>query len=649
MTHLHIDIETFSSADLKKTGVHAYAESPDFEILVVAFAIGAEPAKCYDWDELPDYFFEMLEDDRILKFAHNAAFERTCFTAKGYPTPASAWRCTMVKAFYCGLPGKLDQLSTVLGLQNAKLKSGTMLINYFCKPAKPTKINGGRLRNLKEHNRVKWAELSDYCRVDVEAERELVSKLSDVRMPADEWQYWQIDQEINDRGVLIDKKFAESVLQIHERNVERLIERTKEITKLDNPNSLPQVKEWIGSRVGKNINALTKDAVKDLLSTETDTAVREVLQIRQQLGKTSIKKYTAMLDGLCRDNRVRGLFQFYGANRTGRWAGRRVQLQNLPRIDFKLDALQTARNVVGSADFELTELLFENIPSTLSQLIRTSIIAPKGRALVACDFSAIEARVIAWLAGEQWRLEVFQTHGKIYEASASKMFNIPIETIDKDSPYRQRGKVAELALGYQGGVGALVTMGGDRLGLTAPEMQTIVDRWRASNPKIVQMWYRFQNLATLAVKNGRAYFDEQTRITFSGTPQALRIKLPSGRELIYWGARIARNRFGKDSIQYWGQDDKGRFTLIDTYGGKITENLVQAISRDLLIYSMKQVKEQLPVDLVLHVHDEAVVECREDLAERILSEMEQIMSVGPAWAKGLPLNAEGFTSKFYRK
>jgi DNA polymerase len=649
MTHLHIDIETFSSVDLKKTGVHAYAESPDFEILVVAFAVGSAPVLVFDWDDLPAYFFEMLQDPSIMKFAHNAAFERTCFAALGYDTPPEQWRCTMVKAFYCGLPGKLETLSNVLALTHGKLKTGTALINYFCKPVKATKVNGGRTRNAKDHNPVKWQELKTYCAGDVEAEREIVKNLSGVTMHPDEWKYWAIDQRINDRGVQVDTALVDAVLEINKAHTEQLIARTKEITKLDNPNSLPQVKEWISAKIGKEINALTKDAVKDLLNQVTDTAVREVLQIRQQLGKTSIKKYTAMTAGLCSDGRVRGLFQFYGAMRTGRWAGRRVQLQNLPRIDFKSGPLDTAREVMKSNDYDLSELLYENIPDTLSQLIRTAIVAKPRSSIVACDFSAIEARVIAWLAGEAWRLEVFQTHGKIYEASASKMFNIPLESIGKDSPYRQRGKVAELALGYQGGVNALITMGGDRLGLSEPEMKAIVERWRLANPKIVQMWYRFQNLATLAVKNGRAYHDPTTRLVFSGTPQALRVKLLSGRELIYWGARIARNRFGSDAIQYWGTNDKGQFTLIDTYGGKLAENIVQAISRDLLCYAMSEMNKQLNADLILHVHDEIAVEADESEAEAVLEQMEQIMSKGPAWAKGLPLGADGFFGKYYKK
>jgi DNA polymerase len=643
--HLHIDIETFSDVDLKSAGVHKYCESDAFEILVVAFALNDQPAECYDWKDLPEYFFEMLEDENVMKFAHNAAFERTCFAAEGYPTPATSWRCTMVKALYCGLPGSLDKLSTILHLQNAKLKSGTALINYWCKPVKATKINGGRTRNLKEHNLDKWNDFKEYCRMDVEAEKELVHALDSIKMRVADWQDWALDQEINDKGVLIDEALVDAATALSDTHNEALIERTKILTRLDNPNSLAQIKSWLSDRTGRTITDLTKDAVKELLKSESDTAIREVLQIRQQLGKTSVKKYVAMTAGACDDGRSRGLFQFYGANRTGRWAGRRVQLQNLPRNEIK--DLTTARYVVRDTDYDLVSMFYDDIPDTLSQLIRTAIIPAKGMSLVACDFSAIEARVIAFLAGEEWRLKVFQSHGKIYEASAAQMFNIPIETIGKDSPYRQRGKVAELALGYQGGVNALLRMGGDRLGLSEFEMQTIVDKWRSVNPMIVKMWADFNQLALMAVSNGRAY-THASGITFSGTPNSMRVRLLSGRELIYWGAKVVKGRFG-NVVKYKGVDDRNQWTDIDTYGGKLVENIVQAVSRDLLVHSMHRIKEEVFGDMILHVHDEVAIECRTEIAEDNLKQMEQIMAEPPIWAQGLPLSSEGFVGQFYKK
>lgn len=644
--HLHIDIETYSEIDIKKAGAHAYAEHDSFEILIVAFSIGTEQTQCYSWDDLPEYFFEMLEDDNIIKVAHNAAFERTCFNAMGYFTQAKAWRCTMVKALYCGLPGSLDQLSTILGLTNAKLKSGTALINYWCKPVKPTKINGGRTRNLPEHNPEKWAQFIEYCIGDVNAEKEILRKLSPIKMPLAEWELWALDQEINDNGVKLDTGLLDGALFIDGLSKEALNERLKEITQLDNPNSLEQLKRWVSDQTSQEVKQLTKDAVKDLLKQDLPSAVREVLQIRQQTGKTSVKKYSAMGAGLCEDGRVRGLFQFYGANRTGRWAGRRVQLQNLPRHSIKDMAL--ARNLVKSKDFGLVDTCYSDIPDTLSQLIRSAIVPEKGFSLVACDFSAIEARVLSWMAGETWRLDVFATHGKIYEASASKMFNIPIDEIDKDSPYRQRGKVAELALGYQGGVNALVAMGGDRLGLSSAEMDAIVKRWRVANPKITALWSEIGNLALLAVKNGKAYRHELSGVLFSGSPNLLKILLPSGRELVYFGARIARNRFGNDAIQYKGVDDAKRWGYIDTYGGKLVENIVQAISRDLLAIALIECKK-LTGAIVLHVHDEIGLEVPKLLAEHTLEKMELIMSTPPTWAKSLPLAAEGFIGDFYRK
>lgn len=643
MKHLHIDIETYCDLDLKKVGAHKYAAHDSFRILVVAWSYGLNtPIECCEWEKLPEHVRADLTDTDVMKVAHNAAFERTCLAAVGIPTPPDQWRCSMVKALYCGLPGKLEDLSKVLGLKSGKLSTGTALINYFCKPCKPTKTNGGRLRNLPEHNPVKWQELKTYCTGDVAAEMEIVTMLAPIKMPLEEWRVWQLDQHINDRGVAVDEQLVRNAIAISEHHAQRLAERAKEITGLSNPNSLPQLKKWLTRNTGEDICGLAKADV-DRLLISAEGAVREVLLIRQQLGKTSVKKYTSMLDGLL-NGRVQGLFQFYGANRTGRWAGRRVQLQNLPRNHMK--DLEAARAIVKAGDYELLNMLYSEIPDVLSQLVRTALIPAEGHKLYVSDFSAIEARVLAWLAGEEWKLEVFRTHGKIYEAAAARMFGVPIESIRKSSDYRQRGKVAELALGYQGAEGALVNMGADKMGLTMGEMKTIVEKWRQANPKISQFWRDVQDVSIMAVSTGKSYVHTSSGIRFTGSPGLMKIGLPSGRELVYWGARLDKNRFGRTALRYYGIDDKKRFASIDTYGGKLVENIVQAVSRDLLVYALVRVASEVSeAQIVLHVHDEIACESQHE----VLNKIERIMSEPPEWAKGLPLGAEGFSAEFYQK
>jgi DNA polymerase bacteriophage-type len=646
---IHLDIETFSSVDLKTCGVYRYTSSPDFQIMLLAYAFDNGPVKVVEWDELtvPSEVMEAFHDPETIKYAHNAAFERLCFRAIGIDIPVEQWRCTAVKAAYCGLPMALGQLSIALKLgEKGKLSTGQSLIRYFCMPAKPTKANGGRTRNLPHHNPQKWAEFKTYVKYDVISEMEVHSLLKPFTMPSSEWRAYQLDQHINDRGIRIDTGMAGKAIEIDTINTEQLRNRAKALTGLDNPNSPSQLRDWICSRLQKEIKSLAQEAVKNLLDQTEDRTAREVLTIRQKTSRTSIKKYAAMLACAGKDNRARGLFQFYGAGRTGRWAGRLIQLQNLPRN--YMDDLAQARSFVAAGDYDSLEMLYD-ISDTLSQLIRTALVPSEGRVFAVADFSAIEARVIAWLAGENWRLEVFRTHGKIYEASASKMFNVPIEQIGKGSDLRSKGKVAELALGYQGGVEALRKMGGEKMGLSDEDMEIIVAKWRAANKNITALWSDFQKLALEAIRGKCVRKHAGTGIVFKVADGALKIQLPSGRELIYWNAQVCSNRFGREGIRYRRIDQTIRqWVWIDTYGGKLTENIVQAIARDLLLHSMFKL-EKYGVPIVAHIHDEVV--CEIDTWEQA-SSLEQIidlMSVSPEWAADLPLGADGYTCEFYKK
>lgn len=654
MSHLHIDIETYCSVDIRKAGAYRYTQGVDFEILMVAYAFDDEPVTVVDLaagELLPERFTTALTNPQITKMAHNAVFERQAFKQWGYDIPADQWECTAVKSAYCGLPLSLAQVSAALKLDadgKAKAASGKALIRYFSIPCRPTKKNGGRTRNYWHHDREKWEAFKAYCAQDVEAERAIHRRLAKYPIPAWERANYVLDQKINDRGVKLDLDLAYAAMAIDATNVARLMQDARDITGLSNPNSLAQLKEWLGDMLGKEINSLDKDAVNSLLEVVGEGPVRDMLSIRKRLSKSSVKKYMAMPACAGFDDRARGLLQFYGAGRTGRWAGRLIQLQNLPRN--YIEDLDGARQLLKTGDLDTLKAAYPDVSSTLSQLIRTALVASEGHVFAVADFSAIEARVLAWVAGETWRMDVFNTHGKIYEASASAMFKVPIEEITKGSDIRAKGKVAELALGYQGGVGALKTMGGERMGLSELEMQNIVGVWRESNPSVCKFWRNVEQCAKRAIRNPhRAVLGgniKNLKFLFDGS--CLRILLPSGRCLFYHKARFGTNRFGRESIQYKGRGPQGGWVTLGTYGGKLTENIVQAIARDLLAFAM-QTLDKNGFDLALHVHDEAIAEVPTDQAEDSLAEIEKLMAIRPIWAKDLPLSADGYTTPYYKK
>lgn len=652
MELLHIDIETYSSENIKKTGSYKYMESLDFEILMVAYAFNDEKVQIIDLaqgEKLPTRFIDALSDEKIIKMAHNANFERNAFRTIGYDIPTEQWFCTMIHSAYCGLPLGLGDISVVLGLSEdkAKMSSGKALIKYFCEPCKPTKTNGKRSRNMWYHNKQSWNEFKRYCINDVEAEREIENQL--INYPIPEWEMlnYRLDQKINDTGLLVDLDFANIAISFDNRYKNGLIQRAKEITGVDNPNSASQLKKWLEKATGKEIKSLAKDKIQPIIDEVEDASVLEVLDIRKKLSKTSTKKYPAMFNCACYDHRVRGLFQFQGGNRTGRWAGRLVQLQNLPRN--YIEPIETAREIVASGDYEMSEIMYGNMSNLLSQLIRTSFIASEGYTFGVADFSAIEARVIAWLANETWRLDVFSTHGKIYEASASMMFNVPIENITKGSELRNKGKIAELALGYQGSVGALERMGGASMGLTKDEMKSIVDKWRRTNKAVVRFWKNCEACATKAIRTRQPVWDRYKRLLFDCDGQVMTIQLPSGRKLHYQEPSFYINKFGMEAIQYKGMVQETRkWDWIGTYGGKLVENIVQAVARDVLADSMQRL-DSAGFKLVMHVHDEAIAEIPKNKDEAKLSEMCEIMGTEIPWAKGLPLDADGYITDFYKK
>lgn len=669
MDVLHIDIEAYSSIDIRKAGAYRYCRSIDFEVLLVAFAFNDEPTKIIDLaagEKLPNRFTEALLDNKVKKVAHNAVFERQCFEQIGYKTPVEAWECTAIKSAYCGLPLALGKVSEALNLTSTKLATGKALIRYFCVPCKPTKTNGKRFRNFYYHNLEKWEDFKKYCIQDVEAEREICKRLAKYKIPKFERDNWILDQKINDKGVLLDLSMAKNATRIHSIYVSELIERAKELTGLDNPNSPAQLKKWLSNALGKPITTLAKNELNSLINEVEDGTIKEVLRIRKKLSKTSVKKYIAMLICACLDGRARGLFQFYGASRTGRWAGRLIQLQNLPQN--KIKALEEARALIANNDYvgtinickRITEEIGKegyelDLSDLLSQLIRTTLIAKEGHTFSVADFSAIEARVIAWYASEEWRLEVFKGDGKIYEASASMMFNEPIENCQKTSGngLRAKGKVAELALGYQGGVGALKAMGGERMGLSETEMKTIVTKWRKANPKVVKLWKDVNNYAMIALKNkGRRVFSKCKKLAYFYNGEVLQIRLPSGRCLFYFEPKLSTNHFDNKCIKYKGiHSETKKWVDLETYGGKLVENIVQATARDLLAFSMQNLDAN-GFDISLHVHDEAAAEIPdrgEELNEEKLIEMCDIMSIRPDWAKDLPLTADGYLTPFYKK
>ena len=657
--HLSIDLETFSSVDLKKSGMFKYIESPDFQILLFAYSLNGAPVQIVDLamgEPLPPWLITALTDPNFIKHARNAAFEWCCLSrAFGYYLPIEQWRCDMVHSLYCGYPASLDAAGKAVGLpqDKQKLNSGKALIRYFCVPCKPTKTNGGRTRNLPQHDPARWQLFKEYCKQDVVTEMEIEKRLEAFPVPDFVQKEWETDMRINARGVAVDMRLVKSALNIGYNVRTTLTEEAMQISGLRNPNSVKQLRLWLGEEMDEELPSLNKETVASLLGREDNNdIVQRMLEIRQELGKTSTKKYDAIEAAVCADGRVRGLLQFYGANRTGRWAGRLVQVQNLPKT--YTEPLPLARELVKAEQPDALRLIYGGISDTLSQLIRTTFIAPPGHTLVDADFSAIEARVISWLAGEQWRLDVFRTHGKIYEASASQMFGVPLEKIVKGNPeytLRQKGKVAELALGYQGSTGALIKMGAFEMGLTEEELPDIVARWREANKRIRDLWYAMENAAVKVVAEGGSVgvgrvllsreFDYNTGADY------MTILLPSGRKLYYVTPKIGQNQWGKPSITYMGMEQATkRWGEVETYGGKLVENCVQAIARDCLACSVERL-EAAGLPVAFHVHDEVVIDI--DTAAADLKTVIQLMGEPMPWAVDLPLGADGWTGDFFRK
>lgn len=644
MCVLSIDIETFSDVDLTKCGVYAYSDSPAFEILLFAYAFDDEPTAVIDiacGEPLPHRVLAALEDASIIKTAFNAQFERTCISRYlGCHLSSEGWQCTAVQSALLALPLSLDAVGEVLDIQRKKLKEGTDLVKFFSMPCKATKANGGRTRNLPEHDSEKWERFKAYCIRDVDAEREIRRKLQKYPIPDSEMELYRMDQEINDRGILVDQELVASAVLCDNQYREMVTARAYELTGLSNPNSPAQIKSWLADR-GVETESLDKKSVKSLM-TETDGEVLEVLKLRLLMAKTSVKKYEAIERSVCSDGRVHGLLQFYGANRTGRWAGRLVQVQNLPQnhiVDLEL-----ARELVKKQQFEDLDLLFDSTPGVLSELIRTAFVPKPGCRFIVADFSAIEARVLAWFAGEQWRLDTFSQGGDIYCASASKMFGVPVVKHGENGHLRQKGKIAELALGYGGAVGALTSMGALEMGLQEEELQPLVNQWRCSNPHITKFWWDVDAAATKAVREktevplGRLRFAYRSGILF--------VTLPSGRKLSYIKPRMTQNRFGRESLSYEGVGESKKWMRIETYGPKLVENVVQATARDLLALSMLRLRNA-GFDIVMHIHDEAVLEVPDGVSS--VEEVCQIMSIAPKWADGLPLRADGYECSFYKK
>ena len=650
---LFIDIETYSSEDIAN-GHYKYIESPDFEVLLIGYALNDEPVQQIDLltngGVIPKDFIDLLTDPTIVKVAHNATFERNCFKRIGYDVPASEWLCTMTLAAYNGLPLSLKELSKVLNLQEGKLDTGTLLIKYFSCPVKPTKINGGRTRNFPEHNMEKWIQYKTYNDYDVRAEREAYHKLEHNQPSALEHEYYCVDQAINDRGIQVDMELVNGAIKVSEDSTENLTQRLKELTGLDNPNSAIQMKKWLADR-GIKLDSLAKKAITEVqAATDDDPIAREATELKASLGRTSIKKYEAFKACAMTDNRVRGTFQFYGANRTGRWAGRLVQLQNLSKNH--MENLDLARDYIKAGNFEAVDMAYGDAQDVLSQLVRTAIIAKEGYTLIAADYSAIEARVISWLAMEQWRLDVFHGDGKIYEATGSRMFGVPKESIKKGSELRDKAKISELALGYGGSLGALKNMGGEKMGLSDPEMMSLVKKWRAANPNVVKVWEEMENAATAAIVTRKPQLATPQDIAFRYNPsdQCLYMKLPSGRELCYQNARMGVNDKGKDGLIYDGVNQVTRqWGATSTFGGKLTENAVQAMARDLLADLMYRLTK-LGYRIVAHIHDEVIVEVPIGTANDDLSRIIDLMRVAPKWCNGLlPLNADGYVTPYYKK
>lgn len=656
---LSLDLETYSSVSLKKAGVYPYAESPDFEILLFGYSVNGGPVQVVDiacGEQIPKPVLSALTDDAVLKWAFNASFERICLSYwlqrhhpehfKSYSIPEDsvrnylnpeAWRCSMVWSAYIGLPLSLEGAGAVLKLDDQKLCEGKDLIRYFCVPCAPTKSNGSRTRNLPEHAPDKWALFKKYNQRDVEVEMAIQQRLRRYPVPDFVWEEYHLDQEINDRGIAIDMGIVENAICMDERSKAELSDKMKSCTSLENPNSVMQLKVWL-SEHGMEADSLGKKAVVSMLK-DAPADLRKVLELRLQLSKSSVKKYTAMQDTLCADGRARGMFQFYGANRSGRWAGRHIQLQNLPQNH--LPDLEEARSLVKAGDYDALQLLYEDIPDTLSQLIRTAFVPKEGYKFIVSDFSAIEARVLSFLASETWRMEVFETGGDIYCASASQMFHMPVEKHGQNAHLRQKGKIAELALGYGGSVGALKAMGALEMGLQEKELQPLVASWRESNPKIVQFWWDVDRAAKEAI---RLRTEAETHgIRFIYQSAMLFIELPSGRRLSYVKPRIGENQFGGEAITYEGTGSTKKWERIESYGPKIVENITQAISRDILAYAMKTLSHCF---IVAHVHDELIIECPKAVSLKAICNQ---MGGTPPWIEGLTLRADGYETMFYKK
>lgn len=656
---LSIDLETYSDVDIKKSGVYKYAESDNFEILLFAVSINSGPVTVYDLasgDVLPENILDAITDESVIKWAFNASFERICIsnwlrkyhpehlvsysipedTVGNYLNPIS-WRCTMVWSAYMGLPLSLEGVGAVLGLEGQKMKEGKDLIRYFCTPCKPTKSNDGRTRNLPSDAPEKWTQFKSYNARDVEVEMSIKQKLVKFPVPEFIWEEYHLDQEINDRGIAIDMNFVTNAIAFDERSKKELSEQIQSLTDIDNPNSVVQMKSWL-SKKGIETETLGKKAVAELIKTVPEE-LASILSLRQQLAKSSVKKYQAMQNAVCKDGRARGMFMFYGANRTGRWAGRIIQLQNLPQNH--IPDLSEARSLVSGGDYDLLEALYEDIPDTLSQLIRTAFVPKSGYKFIVSDFSAIEARVLSHLAGETWRANVFSEGKDIYCASASQMFHVPVEKHGINAHLRQKGKIAELALGYGGSVGALKAMGALEMGITEEELQPLVDAWRASNPNIVQFWWAIDSAVKNTIKTRT--MTETHGIKFMYKSGMLFIHLPSGRNLCYIKPKIGENKFGGESVTYEGITGTKKWERLESYGPKFVENIVQAVSRDILMNSIRTLS---PCFIVGHVHDELIIECSKDVDLKTLCDQ---MGRTPAWMPDLLLRADGYETEFYKK
>ena len=659
MHHLSIDLETYSSVPIGKAGAQKYIASPDFEILLFAYSLDGSPVVCVDFAQgemLPQEIANALTSPDYIKHAYNAPFEWGCLSKYvGRQLPPEQWRCTMFHGLYAGYTAGLEATGRALGLaeDKRKLNTGKALIRYFCVPCAPSKANGMRTRNYPHHNPERWQLFKEYCCQDVVTEMEIERRLSAIPVPDFVQKEWETDLIINSRGVAVDMEMVEGALELGATVRNSLMTEAMQISGLNNPNSVKQLAAWLEEETGEEVAALRKDTVAKMLARDDNSPqVQRMLEIRQELGKTSTKKYDAIEVAVCPDGRVRGLLQFYGANRTGRWAGRLVQVQNLPRT--YTEPLELARELVKGRNLNALKAIYGSIPDTLSQLIRTAFIAPPGHILIDADFSAIEARVISWLAGEEWRLEVFRTHGKIYEASASQMFGVPLELIKKGNPeyaLRQKGKVAELALGYQGSTGALINMGALDMGIPEEDLPDIVTRWREANRRIRDLWYKMDAAAVQIITQGGAVGVNNVVIArefnYEQGTDCMTITLPSGRKLYYIEPQIGQNQWGNPSISYMGMDQTTKkWKRIETYGGKLVENCVQAIARDCLAQAIEHL-EAAGLPVIFHIHDEVVIDCNPDAAT--LEDVVKIIAQPIPWAPDLPLGADGWVGQFFKK